>query len=171
MKPTIFFALKQYSLGILLAARTVKGICAVSLGKNSNDLIKTLKNSFAFATCIQKKCYLQEIFFHLDDYFEQQRSLPSLPLDVLKGTQFERRVWHTLTTVLPGETDSYSLFATRLGLTSNYRRAIALACSKNEIALFYPCHRLVYKNGDISGYRWGTQIKKALLAKEKGQSH
>jgi AraC family transcriptional regulator of adaptative response/methylated-DNA-[protein]-cysteine methyltransferase len=88
-----------------------------------------------------------------------------LPLDI-RGTAFQQRVWKELQRIPAGETASYSEVAKRIGFP-NSTRAVAQACGANALAVAVPCHRVLRKNGDISGYRWGVDRKQALLVRER----
>jgi AraC family transcriptional regulator of adaptative response/methylated-DNA-[protein]-cysteine methyltransferase len=88
-----------------------------------------------------------------------------VPLDI-RGTAFQWRVWRALTGIPRGETRSYSEVAAAIGRPSAVR-AVARACATNPISLVVPCHRVVGKDGAVTGYRWGVGVKKALLDKEK----
>src|SRR5262249_57183691 len=87
-----------------------------------------------------------------------------LPLD-LRGTPFQRRVWETLRTIPIGTTTTYTELARSIG-APNSIRAVAAACASNPIALAVPCHRVVGSNGDMAGYHWGIERKRALINKE-----
>jgi AraC family transcriptional regulator, regulatory protein of adaptative response / methylated-DNA-[protein]-cysteine methyltransferase len=87
-----------------------------------------------------------------------------LPLDV-RGTAFQQRVWQELCAIPCGKTRSYTEIARRIG-KPKATRAVAQACAANPIAVAIPCHRVVRKNGDLSGYRWGIEIKAKLLTAE-----
>jgi len=87
-----------------------------------------------------------------------------LPLDV-RGTAFQQRVWKALRTIPPGRTATYSDIAQRIG-APNATRAVAKACASNLLAVAIPCHRVVRRDGTLSGYRWGVERKRALLASE-----
>jgi AraC family transcriptional regulator of adaptative response/methylated-DNA-[protein]-cysteine methyltransferase len=87
-----------------------------------------------------------------------------LPLDV-QGTAFQERVWQALREIPAGRTESYSAIAARLGLPKG-GRAVARACAANPLAVAIPCHRVVKRDGSMSGYRWGVERKRALLKKE-----
>jgi AraC family transcriptional regulator of adaptative response/methylated-DNA-[protein]-cysteine methyltransferase len=84
----------------------------------------------------------------------------------IRGTAFQQRVWKELQRIPPGKTISYSEVAKRIGLPKSVR-AVAQACVANSLAVAVPCHRVVHKNGDLSGYRWGVDRKQALLIREK----
>ena len=90
----------------------------------------------------------------------------TFPLDV-RATAFQQRVWKALQEIPRGETRSYSEVALALD-TPTATRAVAAACGANPVALAVPCHRVVGKDGSLTGYRWGVERKKKLLAAEKG---
>ncbi len=87
-----------------------------------------------------------------------------LPLDV-RGTAFQQRVWQALREIPAGETASYADIANRIGARKS-ARAVAQACAANPLAVAIPCHRVVRNDGALSGYRWGVERKRALLARE-----
>ena len=82
-----------------------------------------------------------------------------------RGTAFQRRVWHALTRLAPGETVSYGELARRLKAPSS-TRAVARACATNGIAVLVPCHRVVAADGSLTGYKWGIERKRELLERE-----
>jgi AraC family transcriptional regulator, regulatory protein of adaptative response / methylated-DNA-[protein]-cysteine methyltransferase len=87
-----------------------------------------------------------------------------LPLDV-RGTAFQQRVWRALRGIPAGATMSYAALAARIGARGAVR-AVARACATNAIAVAIPCHRIVRSDRALSGYRWGVERKRALLACE-----
>jgi AraC family transcriptional regulator of adaptative response/methylated-DNA-[protein]-cysteine methyltransferase len=89
----------------------------------------------------------------------------SLPLDT-RGTAFQERVWQALREIPPGTTASYAEIAERIGLPRAVR-AVAQACGKNRLAVAIPCHRVVRRDGQLSGYRWGVERKRDLLERER----
>jgi AraC family transcriptional regulator of adaptative response/methylated-DNA-[protein]-cysteine methyltransferase len=70
-----------------------------------------------------------------------------------------------LQNIRPGSTASYAEIAKRIG-NLKAARAVAQACAKNNFAVAIPCHRVVRSNGDLGGYRWGTERKRAILERE-----
>ena len=88
----------------------------------------------------------------------------ALPLDI-RGTAFQRRVWQALQAIPAGATASYAEIAARIG-SPKAVRAVAQACAANGLAVAIPCHRVVRTDGRLSGYRWGVERKRALLARE-----
>lgn len=91
-----------------------------------------------------------------------------LPLDV-RGTAFQQRVWQALQKIPAGATVSYSEIARRIGAPRS-ARAVAAACAINKLAVAIPCHRVVRKDGSLSGYAWGVERKRALLDREASRS-
>jgi AraC family transcriptional regulator, regulatory protein of adaptative response / methylated-DNA-[protein]-cysteine methyltransferase len=83
----------------------------------------------------------------------------------LRGTAFQQRVWRALREIPAGRTASYADIAKRIGAPRS-ARAVAQACAANRIAVAIPCHRVVRNDGALSGYRWGVERKRALLARE-----
>ena len=88
------------------------------------------------------------------------------PLDPI-GSEFQRRVWAALRAVPAGHTITYGGIARRLGLSDESARAVGLACGANPIALFIPCHRAVRADGTLGGFRWGLDVKRRLLERER----
>jgi AraC family transcriptional regulator of adaptative response/methylated-DNA-[protein]-cysteine methyltransferase len=87
-----------------------------------------------------------------------------LPLDV-RGTAFQHRVWQALREIPVGSTTTYSEIAERIGMPKAVR-AVAGACAANKIAIAIPCHRVMRSDGSLSGYRWGVERKRTLIARE-----
>ena len=87
-----------------------------------------------------------------------------LPLDI-RGTAFQQRVWQALRAIPAGSTATYAEIAKAVGRPRAVR-AVAQACAANPLAVAIPCHRVVRTDGDLSGYRWGVERKRALLDRE-----
>lgn len=87
-----------------------------------------------------------------------------LPLD-LRGTPFQLRVWDALREIPPGSTSTYAEIAEKLKAPGSVR-AVGGAVAANPLAVVIPCHRVVRSDGQLSGYRWGPERKRALLARE-----
>lgn len=100
----------------------------------------------------------------LDEYFHKGRKFFTVELD-LHGTDFQKRVWAELLTIPFGKTASYEELAIRLG-DVNTIRAVGLANGQNPVAIIVPCHRVIGKNGDLTGYAGGLDKKEWLLYHE-----
>ena len=99
----------------------------------------------------------------LREYAEGTRKVFELPLNP-QGTSFSKSVWDTLLNVGYGETKSYAELAQSIGCKS--ARAVGGACGRNPIPIFIPCHRIIGKNGSLTGFRGGIDLKMKLLSHE-----
>jgi len=88
---------------------------------------------------------------------------------VMIGTDFEVRVWETLLKIPMGRVTTYSDIATKIH-TPKGARAVGAAVGKNPIAFVVPCHRVIGKGGDLTGYHWGLTRKRAMLGWEAGRA-
>lgn len=165
---TIHFALGQCSLGAILVAQSAKGICAILLGDDPQALLEQLQDQFPKADLIGGDAGYERLVAHVVGFVEAPALGLDLPLDV-QGTAFQERVWQALREVPVGSRVSYSDIAERIGAPRAVR-AVALACGANRIAVAIPCHRVVRRDGEISGYRWGVERKRQLLARETALS-
>jgi AraC family transcriptional regulator of adaptative response/methylated-DNA-[protein]-cysteine methyltransferase len=163
----IHFAIDECSLGAILAAVTEKGICAILLGDNPSALRRELQEHFKMARLIGSDEDLGQLMAKVDQLIESPWLDIDLPFD-LRGTSFEQRVWQALREIPSGSTASYTDIAERIGEPKK-AFAVSEACASNLLAVAIPCHRVVRKNGTLSGYRWGFRRKRALLAREAAQ--
>lgn len=154
------------SLGPVLVAMTDKGICAVLLSAPESILVADLKKRFPDAKLAFNN-RLSQTLQQVIKFIEMPNQPMTLPLD-MHGSEFQQKVWRALLTIPLGEEYSYSQIAEQLGKPRAYR-AVANACARNPIAVLVPCHRVVHKSGDVSGYYWGTETKQALQNREAGQ--
>lgn len=160
----IRFSIGECSLGSILVARSMRGICAISLGDNPKALARELRDRFSQASLIDDDAELPALVARVVALVEAPAIDLGLPLDV-RGTPFQRRVWESLREIPRGSTASYAEIAERIGAPKSVR-AVAQACGANTLAVAIPCHRVVRRNGKLSGYRWGVQRKRALLERE-----
>lgn len=114
----------------------------------------------------QHAAILRETCTQLDEYFQGKRKQFDLPLGY-EGTAFQQRAWRELQKIPYGETRSYADIAIAVG-NPKAQRAIGQANNRNPIMIIVPCHRVIHKNGDISGYACGIEAKRYLLELEKG---
>jgi methylated-DNA-[protein]-cysteine S-methyltransferase len=101
----------------------------------------------------------------LGQYFAGERHIFSLPLD-MRGTSFQKSVWHALLAIPFGETRSYGQLAKQLG-NANAMRAVGAANGRNPISIVVPCHRVIGASGDLTGFGGGLEIKAQLLHLEQ----
>ncbi|MGU3574409.1 bifunctional DNA-binding transcriptional regulator/O6-methylguanine-DNA methyltransferase Ada [Brucellaceae bacterium C25G] len=161
----IRFAIAECTLGYVLIAATDKGICAVTLGDDPALLIQNLQDRFPQAEFKNGDSDFEKNIAAVINHIENPAQNFDLPLDI-QGTVFQQKVWQALRDIPSGKTASYSDLANSIGQPAA-SRAVAGACAANKIAVIIPCHRIVRQNGDLSGYRWGVERKRALLLKEQ----
>jgi AraC family transcriptional regulator of adaptative response/methylated-DNA-[protein]-cysteine methyltransferase len=151
-------------IGVVLAASTARGVCAVRLGPDEDALTSELAAEFPQAVIERDDEGLGEVATVLSGAVRGEADPSALPVD-LEGTAFQMRVWEALRSIPAGRTRSYSDVAAQIGAPSA-ARAVARACAANPVALVVPCHRVVRQDGSAGGYRWGAATKQALLAAE-----
>ncbi|HEX8891566.1 MAG TPA: bifunctional DNA-binding transcriptional regulator/O6-methylguanine-DNA methyltransferase Ada [Pyrinomonadaceae bacterium] len=161
----IHFAVGECSLGLILVARSERGICAILLGDDPDELTRDLNNRFPRAKLIGGDAEFEHLVSKVVSLIESPAVGLELPLDV-RGTSFQRRVWQALRKIPSGSTASYADIARRIGEPKSVR-AVAQACGANPLAVAIPCHRVVRSDGALSGYRWGIERKRALLERER----
>jgi AraC family transcriptional regulator of adaptative response/methylated-DNA-[protein]-cysteine methyltransferase len=160
----IRYTMMHCQFGFLLVAATERGVCSVTLGDAPEALLATLHNEFPAATVQHDDDGLADWVHILNEYLAGHVARPDLPMDV-RATAFQRQVWEALRAIPYGETRSYRQIATVIG-QPNATRAVARACATNPVALLTPCHRVIRENGELGGYRWGIDRKRALLEHE-----
>ena len=107
---------------------------------------------------------LDLVVSQLDEYFNKKRKMFNLPIE-LNGTEFQKAVWKSLLQIPYGETCSYQKQAESIGNVKAVR-AVGSTNGKNPISIIIPCHRVIGKNGSLTGYAGGMENKKHLLALE-----
>ena len=154
-------------LGRLLVAATERGVCRVALGGADAELERGLRGEFPAARVRRDATGegLAAAARALVEHLGTGASLSEIPLDV-HATAFQRRVWDALQLIPRGSTRSYADVARMIGRPSA-ARAVARACASNPLAVVVPCHRVVRGDGDLGGYRWGVERKRALLERER----
>lgn len=160
----IRFAVGDCSLGAILVAATGAGVCAIELGDDPQALLAALQDRFPRATLLGADAAFEALVARVVGLVERPGQGSDLPLDV-RGTAFQQRVWQALRDIPAGRTASYTEVALTLGMPRG-ARAVAAACAANHAAVAIPCHRVVRTDGDLAGYRWGVERKRALLERE-----
>jgi len=157
------------SLGRMLVATTDVGVCSIAFGRDDKELVAGLRERFAKAQLVAAKGntgWLADAVAFVASQLGEHPLAATFPLDV-RATAFQQRVWKALQEIPRGETRSYSEVALQLGAPTA-SRAVAGACGANPVAIAVPCHRVVGKDGSLTGYRWGVERKRRLLEAEKG---
>ena len=160
----IRFAVGHCSLGAILVAQSQRGICAILMGEDPDALVRDLQDQFSRAQLVGGDEAFEQLVAQVVGFVEVPSIGLHLPLDV-QGTAFQERVWRALREIPPGTTVNYTELAERIG-SPKAVRAVAQACAANRLAVAIPCHRVIRRDGDISGYRWGVERKRELLRRE-----
>ncbi|HEY1430815.1 MAG TPA: bifunctional DNA-binding transcriptional regulator/O6-methylguanine-DNA methyltransferase Ada [Stellaceae bacterium] len=162
---TIRFVTVETPLGWALVAATERGICMTALADGRETLEASLWRRFPAAEIVADDGGLKDWADRIVRFITAPHRNLDLPLDI-QGTAFQARVWRALQKIPFGKTASYTEIATALGQPKAVR-AVAQACAANKLALLVPCHRVIRSDGDLGGYRWGLERKRALLARER----
>lgn len=165
MRKILFWDEWSLGLGRLFVARTTKGLSYVG-GVNETfvDLQKWATKYFPDYVLIQNRAKLEPYKDEMLTYLNGVNQTFLLPLD-LRGTEFQLAVWSALQYVKYGEVVSYSWIAEKMG-KSQAVRAVGRAIGANPVMIIIPCHRVIGKNGQLTGFRGGMDMKIFLLQHE-----
>lgn len=161
----ISYTIVASPLGRLLVATTERGVCAVRMGDNDQNLERDLREEFPQAEIKRADSALREPVEKILTHLTRNEPRLDLPLDI-RATAFQLRVWQKLREIPYGQTVSYGDVAKALGKPGAVR-AVGRACATNPVALVIPCHRVVKEDKSLGGYRWGLDRKRKLLEKER----
>ncbi|CQR47914.1 Methylated-DNA--protein-cysteine methyltransferase, inducible [Paraliobacillus sp. PM-2] len=142
-----------------------KGLCYIGLFNTDKIFWNKWKNRY-YPTYILKHDLTRVAAYkhELNAYLNGETTSLAIPLDLL-GTNFQREVWHALQSIPYGETTSYSAVAEQINRPKAVR-AVANAIAKNPLLIVVPCHRIISKTGNLTGFRSGLALKKWLLELE-----
>ncbi len=160
---TIHYGAHDSPFGNALLAVTDRGVCALSfVDDDAADAVEELHRHWPAAHLLEEPTVTAPMAARI---FE---TLPTagdpIPL-LLKGTNYQIRVWEALLRVPPGAVTTYANVATAIGAPTA-ARAVGSAVGANTIAWLIPCHRIIHKSGVVEGYRWGSTRKRAMLGWE-----
>jgi len=161
----IRYSIIDSPLGRLLVAATERGVCGVCIGDSDAFVERSLAEDYPSALLIRNDQGMEEWTGAFAKYFDGEHLALNLPLDV-KATAFQSRVWKIIQSIPFGKTTTYGQIAKELG-EPEASRAVARACATNPVALVIPCHRVIGKDGNLRGYRWGKLRKQTLLTLEQ----
>lgn len=162
---TIRTAFADCKFGRLLVGATGQGVCFLGFAEPDDALMGDLRQRFPRALVQSDDAGLARTLTQVLRFLDEPAAALSLPLD-LRGTAFQQRVWAALCQIPPGQTRTYAEVAAMIGAPKAVR-AVARSCATNPVSLAVPCHRVVGKSGDLTGYRWGVPRKQALLTRER----
>jgi AraC family transcriptional regulator of adaptative response/methylated-DNA-[protein]-cysteine methyltransferase len=169
---SISWVIAETPIGRMMMAATDRGLCFIQFGDSDEALVAELRNEYPKAQIEpmrepyprQFNLWMNALTRHLNG----EQPAPDLPLDV-RATAFQMKVWRYLQSIPAGTTQSYSEVAAGIGQPTA-ARAVARACATNPVSIVVPCHRVIRGSGDLAGYRWGLDRKRALLDREKNNA-
>ncbi|MBS1051576.1 bifunctional transcriptional activator/DNA repair enzyme AdaA [Gluconobacter japonicus] len=163
----IKFAIAKTTLGDLLVASSATGVAAILLGDDAETLLRQLQDLFPKARLLGAEEDYEAVVAQVVGFIEAPKIGLHLPLDI-RGTAFQRRVWQALRDIPFGQTWSYTAVAKYIGMP-RATRAVAKACAANKLAIAIPCHRVIRRDGSLSGYAWGVDRKEIILDRENSE--
>ena len=164
MQQSIRYAWGDSGLGSFIAASSERGLVMVEFADADTFSMQALQQRFPGADLVEAPGAMAQTVAALGRLIDHPQLRSELPLDP-RGSEFELRVWQALREIPAGQTDSYGAIAARLG-APGMAREVGAACAANTLAVIVPCHRVLKKDGSLSGYRWGVKRKRALLEQE-----
>ncbi|WP_246050555.1 methylated-DNA--[protein]-cysteine S-methyltransferase [Leptospira langatensis] len=157
-------------MGVLLAGAVPEGICLLEFTEKERIEMQLARLEKAFRCKIVpgESPFFPRLKLELQEYFEGNRKEFTVPF-VIQGSEFQEKVWKALLSVPYGKTNSYESQAVFVGDIKSIR-AVAKANGENRIAILVPCHRIIGKNGSLTGYGGGLWRKQFLLDLERRNS-
>jgi O-6-methylguanine DNA methyltransferase len=158
-------------LGRVRLAASEQGLCRLALEAESDAALDVwlARHLRPLDVLERPNACIRTALNELETYLAGKSSAFSTPLD-LRGSSFQRSVWHRVSEIPYGQTATYGEIASRLG-RAGAARAVGTANGANPVPVFVPCHRLVGADGSLRGYGGGLHIKAALLALERENRH
>ncbi|MER2191906.1 MAG: methylated-DNA--[protein]-cysteine S-methyltransferase [Solibacillus sp.] len=152
-----------------LLAATARGLCFTgALNKELDELVTWAQKKYKQVELIEDASRLQPYYDEFSRFMRGECRDLACPLDV-KGTAFQQQVWDALRDIPYGEVVSYQWIANGIGRPTAVR-AVGGAIGANPVMIVIPCHRVIGKNGALTGFRGGIPMKELLLALEKGKA-
>jgi len=165
---TIYYGIHSTPFGDAFIAVTARGVCKLLFmdEQTKSELLNHVKQAWPRADFFedqQKTAMIIESIFHQDPSSTRPLSL------LVRGTNFQIKVWQALLNIRPGQLTSYSHIAKAIG-KPGAARAVGSAVGANPVAFVIPCHRVLRQSGNLGGYRWGLTRKQAILAWEAAKN-
>src|SRR3954452_609507 len=165
---TISYGFHPSTFGIALVMATPRGLAGLAFGDPGEEkgMLADLRGRWVKAAYVEDKSITAPLAARI---FDAKLWRPDRPLRIIMiGTDFEVRVWETLLGIPMGKAATYSTIANKIGRPKACR-AVGAAVGKNPLSFVVPCHRVLGRSGDITGYHWGLTRKRAMLGWEAGQ--
>jgi AraC family transcriptional regulator of adaptative response/methylated-DNA-[protein]-cysteine methyltransferase len=154
------FSIARSVVGFVAVAQTANGLVAATFADTEAELVARMRERFADCEQVEPNELTHRVIRAIDSSTDD----PGIPLDPV-GTEFQKAVWRALREIPVGATATYGEIARRIGRPDSVR-AVGAACGANPIAIIIPCHRVVGKDGSLTGYEWGIDKKRMLLERE-----
>ncbi|MED3549712.1 methylated-DNA--[protein]-cysteine S-methyltransferase [Cytobacillus praedii] len=168
-KPTLYWSLLKFKIWNFYIASTSKGLVFVgSQNKPFEELSEWAKKRFPGSPLVEDDEKLEPYVVEITQYLEGKRKTFTVPIEYA-GSQFQLAVWNALCEIPYGQTKSYSDIANDINKPEAVR-AVGTAIGANPVLITVPCHRVIGKNGSLTGYRGGLDMKTLLLDLEKRAS-
>jgi AraC family transcriptional regulator of adaptative response/methylated-DNA-[protein]-cysteine methyltransferase len=165
---TISYGFHPSPFGVTLVMATPRGLAGLAFGDAGEEkaMLADMTRRWTKAAYVEDKTITAPLAARI---FDPRAWRPDRPLRIVMiGTDFEVRVWETLLGIPMGKCSTYSDIANKLG-KPKAARAVGAAVGKNPISFVVPCHRVLGRSGDITGYHWGLTRKRAMLGWEAGK--
>jgi AraC family transcriptional regulator of adaptative response/methylated-DNA-[protein]-cysteine methyltransferase len=165
---TVFFGFHPSPFGSALVMATERGLAGLAFADPGEEraALADMKARWPRAAYVEDSARTAAIARRIFDSSQWQQDKPLRV--VLIGTDWEVRVWETLLQIPMGRLTTYSDIANKIHKPAA-ARAVGTAVGKNPVSFVVPCHRVVGKSGDLTGYHWGITRKRAMLGWEAGQ--
>jgi AraC family transcriptional regulator, regulatory protein of adaptative response / methylated-DNA-[protein]-cysteine methyltransferase len=165
---TISYGFYPSPFGIALVMATPRGLAGLAFGDPGEEksMLADMRGRWVKASYVEDKEITTPLAARI---FDNRLWRPDRPLRIVMiGTDFEVRVWETLLGIPMGKCSTYSDIANKIG-KPKAARAVGAAVGKNPMSFVVPCHRVLGRSGDITGYHWGVTRKRAMLGWEAGR--
>ena len=165
---TIHYGFHPSVFGTALVMTTDRGLCGLAFADAGKEkaTLADMRRRWPKANYVEDSARTAPLTARI---FDKKLWRPDRPLRVVMiGTDFEVRVWETLLRIPMGRATTYSDVAGSIG-SPKASRAVGAAVGKNPLSFVVPCHRVLGKSGDITGYHWGLTRKRAMLGWEAGK--
>src|SRR6478736_2048148 len=165
---TIAYGFHPSAFGTALVMATPRGLAGLAFGDPGEEksMLDDMRSRWRKAVYVEDKSITAPLAARI---FDNRLWRPDRPLRIVMiGTDFEVRVWETLLGIPMGKCSTYSDIAGKIG-RPKAARAVGAAVGKNPMSFVVPCHRVLGRSGDITGYHWGLTRKRAMLGWEAGR--
>lgn len=165
MNNRVYWAPYRYKTRTFYMAMTMRGLFDITLAAESQEeFLNHLQRRLPVALITRDLNALDQVFQQFDEYFYHSRHAFDISLD-MQGTPFQMGVWTALQNIPYGQTRSYQEIAEAVQ-NPKAVRAVGMANHQNPLSIVVPCHRVIGKQGHLTGYGGGLDLKQELLALE-----